>query len=419
MVSTRRTASSLSAQAAPATGNADDDDGATGAESRLTPTPAERRKKTAAAAAATTAKSKSNAAAAAHSAPSSPPCRRAGTSSRPVPEEEEQIQDAIPDKTASSPLRKSAQGRGAKRSSAIAKVARGKAAVKTAATFGADSSSDDDEAEEDGLACLAEGMLDALRGLSRRQRKGQDSCGSESDDNDDDAVPPSTARNVDGNDDDGGGASSSSDSEVSEDSDGDEGGGKSAAPAPVNVSWAPTSLWLPLPATATPGVELLARKAKSGEQLASAAAAAAAATTGAAPRPSRRSSSSSWFDLPTQTLTPELKTDLRLLRLRGAMDPTRHYKSADTTKLPSRFHVGTVVEAGTDFYSSRLSRSERGQTLTRELLKDRSLSAQRKRRFGALQEAAAARGRRGGGKGAKERKTSMPRLKKHRVRPKH
>ena len=102
------------------------------------------------------------------------------------------------------------------------------------------------------------------------------------------------------------------------------------------------------------------------------------------------------------------------------MDPTRHYKSADTTKLPTRFHVGTVVESSTDFYSSRLARSERGQTLTHELLKDRALSAQRKRRFGALQEAAAARGKRGGGgKGAKVRKTSMPRLSKHRVRPKH
>lgn len=430
MVSTRRTASSLSAQAAAA--GKDDDDAATGAESRLTPTPVEKKKtaaaaakkqhQPAAAAAAPAAKSKSNA-----SAPSSPPRRHAGTSLRPVTEEEGK-ENARLAKTAPSPLRKSAQGRGAKQSPANTK-SKGKAAASASpAADAADASSDEDDADADGLACLAQGMLYALCGLPGGQKKQFEREGSDGDDDGD--LPPQTptpARNVDGNDGDGGASpsSSDSDSEGSEDEDDDEGGGRTAAAAPANISWAPASLQLPRPATATPAVELLARKAKRGEH------AAAETNSLALPRLSRKSEGSGpssaapprrpshWFDLPTQTLTPELKTDLRLLMLRGAMDPTRHYKNADTTKLPSRFHVGTVVESRTDFYSSRLSKSERGQTLTHELLKDRTLSAQRKRRFGALQEAAAARGKRGGGKGAKERKTSMPRLKKHRVRPKH
>ena len=290
-----------------------------------------------------------------------------------------------------------------------------------------DSSSDEDYADDDGLACLAQGMLEALCGMPGGQRKQYDGEGSESESDEDDAeLPSATPTSVAAA---GGAASaSSSDSDSEEGSDDEDDEGRTAAPS-VNISWAPSSLHLPRPASATPAIELLVQRAKRAEEEQQGASTQNLAlprlsrlsgketSMTAAAAPARRSS---WFDLPTQTLTPELKTDLRLLRLRGAMDPTRHYKSADTTKLPSRFHVGTVVESKTDFYSSRLSKAERGQTLTHELLKDRNLSAQRKRRFGALQDAAAARGKRGGGgKGAKVRKTSMPRLSKHRVRPKH
>jgi len=40
-----------------------------------------------------------------------------------------------------------------------------------------------------------------------------------------------------------------------------------------------------------------------------------------------------------------------MLRLRGAFDPKRFYKSADGTKFPKYFQMGTVVEGPTDFYS--------------------------------------------------------------------
>ena len=40
-----------------------------------------------------------------------------------------------------------------------------------------------------------------------------------------------------------------------------------------------------------------------------------------------------------------------MLRLRGAFDPKRFYKSADATKFPKYFQMGTVVEGPTDFYS--------------------------------------------------------------------
>ena len=47
----------------------------------------------------------------------------------------------------------------------------------------------------------------------------------------------------------------------------------------------------------------------------------------------------------------QVKRDLRMLRLRGAFDPKRFYKSADATKFPKYFQMGTVVEGPADFYS--------------------------------------------------------------------
>ena len=60
---------------------------------------------------------------------------------------------------------------------------------------------------------------------------------------------------------------------------------------------------------------------------------------------------SDWYDLPAPQITDEVKRDLRLLRLRGVMDPKRFYKSADQTKFPKYFQFGTVVEGPTEFYS--------------------------------------------------------------------
>uniref|UniRef100_A0A2P2LYS9 rRNA-processing protein fcf2 n=1 Tax=Rhizophora mucronata TaxID=61149 RepID=A0A2P2LYS9_RHIMU len=48
-----------------------------------------------------------------------------------------------------------------------------------------------------------------------------------------------------------------------------------------------------------------------------------------------------WFDMPAPTLTPELKKDLQLLKLRSVIDPKRHYKKGDSKSktLPKYFQV--------------------------------------------------------------------------------
>ena len=43
--------------------------------------------------------------------------------------------------------------------------------------------------------------------------------------------------------------------------------------------------------------------------------------------------------MPAPQLTQELKNDLKLLRMRNALDPARHYKTADSKNLPRYFQV--------------------------------------------------------------------------------
>lgn len=54
---------------------------------------------------------------------------------------------------------------------------------------------------------------------------------------------------------------------------------------------------------------------------------------------SSKSAGSGWFDMPAPQLTAELKNDLRLLKMRGALDPARHYKKTHSNSLPRYFQV--------------------------------------------------------------------------------
>jgi len=99
----------------------------------------------------------------------------------------------------------------------------------------------------------------------------------------------------------------------------------------------------------------------------------------------RKSAGKGWFDLPAAEYTPELKRDMRTLKLRGAYDPKRFYKNADTSKLPTHFSIGTVVEGAQDFHSSRMTKKERGRTFAEEIAKDAAIKKARTNRFVKLQ----------------------------------
>ncbi|XP_024982039.1 rRNA-processing protein fcf2-like isoform X1 [Cynara cardunculus var. scolymus] len=95
-----------------------------------------------------------------------------------------------------------------------------------------------------------------------------------------------------------------------------------------------------------------------------------------------------WFDMPAPTLTPELKKDLKLLKLRNVIDPKRHYKKGDSKLniFPKYFQVGTVVEPVSEYFTSRLTKKERKPTLADELLSDQSLKVYRKRKVREIEE---------------------------------
>lgn len=120
-----------------------------------------------------------------------------------------------------------------------------------------------------------------------------------------------------------------------------------------------------------------------------------------------------WWQLPTTTITPDLKNELRLLHLRSAFDTKTFYKSFDHTKFPDRFQIGTIVEGPADFYGGRLTKRERKATMTEQLLADPDLTAMRKKRYAKIQEEATRFLK------VKKRKTDQPRDKKRKPKPKH
>lgn len=97
------------------------------------------------------------------------------------------------------------------------------------------------------------------------------------------------------------------------------------------------------------------------------------------------STGSKWFDMQAPQLTPQLKNDLRLLRMRNALDPAHHYKANDSSKPPRYFQVGRVVADSADFYSARIPRRQQKQTLVDELLANQQFEKYHRKKYLELQ----------------------------------
>ncbi|ORX91174.1 Fcf2-domain-containing protein [Basidiobolus meristosporus CBS 931.73] len=100
-----------------------------------------------------------------------------------------------------------------------------------------------------------------------------------------------------------------------------------------------------------------------------------------------------WFDMPAPDITDELKRDLTLIKLRNVLDPKRHYKKDNSKELPKYFQVGTIIEGAGEFYSARLTRRERKETILGELMADTDSKRYFKRKFLEVQETKQAGGR--------------------------
>ena len=52
-----------------------------------------------------------------------------------------------------------------------------------------------------------------------------------------------------------------------------------------------------------------------------------------------KSAGKGWYEIEAPQMTPELQNDLKLLRMRNALDPSQHYKGSDWKRLPRYFQV--------------------------------------------------------------------------------
>lgn len=89
-----------------------------------------------------------------------------------------------------------------------------------------------------------------------------------------------------------------------------------------------------------------------------------------------------WFNMPKTDLTPELRRDLQLLKMRSVLDPKRHYKKDNAKNdVPEFSQVGTIIEGANEFYSSRLNNKDRKQTILEEVIAQEHDSGRFKRKY--------------------------------------
>lgn len=88
-----------------------------------------------------------------------------------------------------------------------------------------------------------------------------------------------------------------------------------------------------------------------------------------------------WFNMGAPELTPEVKHDLQVIRMRSVLDPKRFYKKNDLKTLPRYFQIGKVIDSHLDYYSGRLTKKERKKTIVDELMTDAQFSKYNKRKY--------------------------------------
>lgn len=99
--------------------------------------------------------------------------------------------------------------------------------------------------------------------------------------------------------------------------------------------------------------------------------------------------SSGWYGLKGAEMTPDVINDVKLLGLRGALDPKTFYKRAGKKRKGEGnefVQIGTVIGTQQEFYSSRKTRKERKRTLVEEVLADAKAKKHMKKKWGQMLE---------------------------------
>ncbi|KAL7078342.1 hypothetical protein ACQ4LE_001946 [Meloidogyne hapla] len=92
----------------------------------------------------------------------------------------------------------------------------------------------------------------------------------------------------------------------------------------------------------------------------------------------------SWFGLPASEMDEDKRRDLELIQMRNILDTKQHYKKTDRNVLPKYFQIGQIVESKADFYSGRLNKKQRKNTLAEELMNDHEIIAKNKKHYSKI-----------------------------------
>ncbi|KAK0622865.1 hypothetical protein B0T14DRAFT_535882 [Immersiella caudata] len=84
----------------------------------------------------------------------------------------------------------------------------------------------------------------------------------------------------------------------------------------------------------------------------------------------KENTGSDWFNMPRTNLTPELKRDLQVLRMRDVVAAGKQFFKKDNRKdhVPEFCQVGTIIAGATDGANHRLTRKEQKRTIVEEIL---------------------------------------------------
>lgn len=91
-----------------------------------------------------------------------------------------------------------------------------------------------------------------------------------------------------------------------------------------------------------------------------------------------------WFNIKAPELDENIKLELEVVKMRRALFKKHQYKRKATDEINPHFHLGKVIEDGSEFYSSRIPRKQRGTSIVDELVKDSQFMKSTKERYGNI-----------------------------------
>ncbi|RVD88118.1 uncharacterized protein DFL_002314 [Arthrobotrys flagrans] len=93
-----------------------------------------------------------------------------------------------------------------------------------------------------------------------------------------------------------------------------------------------------------------------------------------------------WYNMPATAVTPEIKRDLQMIKLRNVLDPHKHFKGDDWKgKIPKYFQMGTIIEGPTEYYSARMNKKDRKKNIVEEILSSSGSKSRFKKKYQEIQ----------------------------------